>query len=91
MEKIARENLRSILRERGRRIASATFVKKDGTDRKILFRLGVKKHLRGGTNNVERDDRSYMTVYDMKHGGYRTINLRTVKTLSMDGKQYEVV
>jgi len=92
IHKLNRTNLRSKIEEvAGNKLVSVAFVKLDNQDRNMVFRLGVKKGLRGGQNKVEADDRSYMTVYDMKKGGFRTLNLKTVKTIRMGGKRYEVI
>jgi len=89
--KIARENVREKIKGQRNKLMSGVFIKVDNSERKMTFRLGVKKNLRGGQNNVEAEDRSYMTVYDMKAKGYRTLNLRTLKTIKMSGVTYEVV
>jgi len=89
--KIARENVRNFLEEKARkRVVSAVFTKLDGSDRTMTLRIGVKKNLRGGTNNVMALDRSYLTVYDMNKASYRTLNMRTVKSITSDGVKYIV-
>ncbi len=90
--KIARENLKTFLNNQARKhIVSAVFKKKDQSTRKMAFRLGVKKNLRGGTNKVEALERSYMTVFDMNKNDYRTLNLATVEKIKTDGVTYVVV
>lgn len=91
MKKIARENVKGKIQAQGNKLFAAVFTKKDGTERKMVARLGVKKALRGGTNNVVREDRSYMTVFDMQKKEYRTLNLRTLKEIKISGETYEVV
>ena len=90
MLKIARENVREKITGQKNKLMSCVFVKKDGTDRKMTFRLGVKQFLKGGQNKVEAEDRSYVTVYDMKAKGYKTLNLRTLKEIKIQGVKYEV-
>ena len=53
------------------KILSVTFIKKDGTIRVMNCRLGVTKHLKGGSSTL--DPEKYMTVYDLKSEGYRAI------------------
>lgn len=89
--KIARENVKVKIQGQKNKLMSGVFVKKDSTERKMTFRLGVKKDLRGGSNKVEAEDRSYLTVYDMKAKGYRTLNLRTLKEIKISGVRYDVV
>jgi len=91
MKKLARENVKTKIKNQGNKIFSAEFSKTDGTTRKVVARLGVKSHLRGGENKVVRDDRSYMTVFDMQKQEYRTLNLRTIKEIKIDGERYEVI
>jgi hypothetical protein len=92
MTKIARENTRRFIKKAAKKnIVSAVFIKKDGSERTITFRLGVKKNLKGGDNKVERLDRPYITVFDMQKDGYRTLNLRTVKQITVGGITYDVV
>lgn len=55
------------------------FVKKNGELRKMLCRLGVKKHLKSNAPSTTAHIDNYMTVYDVQNKGYRTINLDTVK------------
>ena len=57
------------------------FTKKDGTLRKMTARLGVKKHLKGGSKSFNDADFNYLTVFDLVKKGYRTVNLNTVTSL----------
>ena len=92
MKKIARENTRKFIKKTAKKgIISGVFIKKDGSERTMTFRLGVKKNLKGGENKVERLDRPYLTVFDMQKDGYRTVNLRTLKSITVNRVKYEVV
>jgi len=92
MKKIARENTRRFLKKHAKKgVVGVTFTKKNGEERTMSIRLNVKKNLAGGANTVERLDRPYLTVFDMKRDSYRTVNLRTLKTITVDGETYEVV
>ena len=53
------------------KIVSVTFLKKDGTIRVMNCRLGVTKHLKGGSSTL--DPTKYITVYDLQAKGYRAI------------------
>ena len=61
-------------------IFTATFVKKDGTIRKMVCRFGVKKHLRGGESTTAHIE-NLMCVFDMEKGAYRCINTDTLLSL----------
>lgn len=66
------------------------FIKKDGTIRQMNARLGVTKHLQGGELKYSPNDLGYVTVYDVKTKGYRTINLNTLTSLKVNGITYNV-
>jgi len=70
---------------RGGRIFSVIFTKKDGSERKMVCRKGVVKHLRGGQSTTKHI-KSLVTVYDTQAKGYRSINLKTLKMVKGRGK-----
>jgi len=72
-------NKEEIINLVGNKFFTISFVKKDGTLRKMNARLGVTKHLKGGKKSYNPDDFNYLTVYDLQKKGYRTINLSTIK------------
>jgi hypothetical protein len=63
------------------KFVTVTFLKKDGTVRKMNCRLGVTKHLKGGESTLDADQ--YVTVFDMAKGAYRAINRDTI--ISVEG------
>jgi len=69
------ETLKSV--SKGGRIFSVVFTKKDGSQRKMVCRKGVVKHLRGGKSTTKHI-KSLVTVYDTQAKGYRSINLKTL-------------
>jgi len=72
------------------KIFSCTFIKKDGSIRNMVARVGVHKNLKGGKNG-QSSKNSLVTVFDMLNGGYRMINLETITTLKIRGMHYQVV
>jgi len=52
---------------------SCEFTKKDGTNRKLRGRFGVKKHLKGGKLGYNANDMGLIPVYDMGVQDYRSI------------------
>ena len=70
----------------GSRIFSVVFTKKDGSERKMLCRTGVTKHLKGGVKKYDDDALNYLTVYDLRKKAYRTINLNTLTQLKANRK-----
>ena len=69
------EIVEKILASNGK-IFSVVFIKKDGTERTLTGRLGVKKHLHGGTSTLDAD--KFITVFDMQAKGYRAVNKDTI-------------
>jgi len=65
-----------------------TFIKKDETVRVMNARLGVKKHLKGGTLRYNPANYNLLGCYDMQNGGYRMINFDTIKQIKVDGKVF---
>lgn len=59
---------------------TVTFVKADGTVRKMNCRMGVTKHLKGGKSTL--DAAKYVTVYDMTKAAYRAVNRDTIIDIS---------
>jgi hypothetical protein len=60
------------------RIFSVTFVKKDGSLRKMTARLGVKKDLKGVGLSFDPASKQLVVVFDMHKRAYRMINLQTI-------------
>ncbi len=87
---ISRFKAIEFLRSTKGKIFSCEFIKKDGSLRKMVARLGVAKNLKGGKNGVSSKN-SLITVYDMAKQAYRMVNLETLQTVKIGGIVYEVV
>lgn len=74
----------------GNKIFSVEFTKKDGSLRKMVCRLGVKKHLKGGELGYDAEAMNYLTVFDLQSEEYRTINVNTLKSITFEGVTYEI-
>jgi hypothetical protein len=74
----------------GNQFFTVTFIKKDGTLRKLNGKLGVTKHLKGGKKSYDDSKFNYITVYDLANKGYRTVNLNTIKTINAQGLKVTV-
>jgi hypothetical protein len=70
------------------RIFFAVFMKKDGTERRMLARLGVKKYLHGGQLPWVPKDHDMITVFDMIKKEYRHINVSTMKLLKANKQTF---
>lgn len=68
----------------------ATFVKADGSERRLVGRTGAWRKTKGGRNNAE-DHHEYVTVWSRFDNGFRNINLNTLQEVRFGGKRYRVV
>jgi hypothetical protein len=59
---------------------SVSFIKKDGTERKMTARLGVKKDIKGVGLKFNPSERNLIVVFDIHKKAYRMINLSTILT-----------
>jgi hypothetical protein len=59
---------------------SVSFVKKDGTTRRMTARLGVKKDIKGVGLKFNPSERNLIVVFDIHKKAYRMINLSTILT-----------
>jgi len=70
--------IEKILNSNGK-IFTVTFIKKDGSLRTLNGRLGVTKHLKGGSSTL--DPNQYITVFDLKTKAYRAVNKFTIQSV----------
>ena len=68
-------------------IFSVTFTKKDGSIRKMVARLNVKKGVNGKGMAYNPIEKGLLPVYDMQKNGFRMINLSTVNELKIKGEE----
>jgi hypothetical protein len=81
------KKLEEVIEQSNGKILTVTFIKKDGTERVLNGRLGVKSHLKGGVSTV--DHNQYINIFDMQAGGYRNINRDTIKSVRVGGVEYQ--
>lgn len=74
----------------GGEIFSVKFLKKDGTLREMVARLGVTKHLTGQGAKYNASDYGLITVFDMQKKEYRNININTIKSVKINKKEYTI-
>lgn len=77
-----------ILRSTKGKVFSVVFIKKDGSERKLQGRLGVRKNLKGVGSNMQAH-KQYITVYEM-HDTYKNVNLSTICSVTFGGIHYNV-
>jgi len=64
---------------------SVTFVKKDGSVRKMTARLGVRKGVNGKGLAFNPSERDLMVVWDTGKKEFRMVNLKTINTMKIGG------
>lgn len=69
------------------KIFSATFIKKDGSVRRMNARLGVSKGVKGTGMKYDPVKKGLITVFDLKKNAHRMINLKTLQEFHC-GKQH---
>ena len=99
MKTITQDKAKQLIEENKNSIFSATFTKKNGENRLILARLGVRKGLKENAKPRPYDPNKYnlLCVYDMqqakqqqKPSPYRMINLNTLLTLNINKTKYKI-
>jgi hypothetical protein len=78
------QTIRNLLDNTDGRFFTVQFEKQNGDLRVMNCRGGVRRYLKGGTNNME-DKPQYYTVFDVRRKSYRTINLSTIQNIRIDG------
>jgi len=79
----------SIKNSKGK-IFTVTFIKKDGTQRVMNARLGVKAYLKGGELPYDPAKFNYLPVFDLRLKKYRILNLNTIQSLKVGGDVWKV-
>jgi hypothetical protein len=89
--KISKEELLNKIAEAKRKgcFFSVWFIKKDGSERRMTARFGVKKHLKGGKSTL--DESKFFTVYSCGDEDYRAVSKETVFKVKLGGVVYECV
>lgn len=67
------------------RFFSVCFIKKDGTERRMTARLGVRKGINGRGLKFKPEDRGLMVVWATDRNNYRMINLNTISSVKFNG------
>jgi len=75
--------LQSLIENSNGTFVTVTFVKKNGEQRVLNGRMGVTAGLKGGKSTI--DPTKFITIYDVKAGGYRSINRETILEVKVGG------
>ena len=88
---ISRENAGRMIKASKGKIFTVQNIKKDGSARKFNGRINVQKGVKGVGLPFNPDDHNLITIYDMKAGGFRMVNMTTVNKLTINKETYEVI
>lgn len=90
MTDINKEEAKALIYDSAGKVFSVDFTKKDGTLRHMNCRMGVTSHLKGGQLAYNPDEKGLIVCFDMQKEDYRMINVNTLQTLTINGKQYTI-
>jgi len=89
METITTDKAKELINQSNGRIFSATYIKKDLTERIMNCRIGKRyKSKTGKKAPYDPEKYNLKKVYDMKVKDFRIINLNTLITLSINKTKY---
>ena len=71
-------------------IFSVEFTKKNGENRLMIARLGVRKNVKGIGQNFNPDDFNLITAFDMQKDNFRMINCNSLISLKIRGTKYKI-
>ena len=88
--KISRKNLLEIIdRTAKSNFIGFTFIKKDGSERRLIGRFGVTKYLKGGKATL--DPNKFYIIFDLQKKEYRSIDKSRILSVRLNGINYEVI
>ena len=82
------DELKAMIKSTKGRFFSAEFIKANGSERKIIARVGCHIGVKGVLNRKQKEN--LVTVYEPKVKGYRTINLETLQHFKCGGFNWEI-
>lgn len=85
---VKRPLIKTLIATNQDKFIGVTFTKKDGEKRSLNGRLHV--HSKTGQAPTTAHIPKYLTIYDVKARGFRTINLETVESIRMKGGEFKV-
>ena len=83
-------NLKNMIRSTNGKIFRVNFIKKDGTARKMVCRIKVKKNVNGNGHRIGLAS-AVIRVFDMQKLAYRSIPLDRVINMLIAKQEYQIV
>jgi len=90
MKTINKHKAKELIKDSKGLIFAATFTKKDGTHRLMNARLKKYISKTGRAAPYKAEDYNLIPIYDMKSKGWRSLNLNTIITLSINKTKYKI-
>lgn len=87
---ISKAEAKYLIRSTRGKFFTVTFIKKDGSERVMNARLGVKAYLKGGELPYHPDDYNLIPVFDVQIKQYRMISVDTLKNIKIGNLEYNV-
>jgi len=72
-----------------KKIFSVTFIKKDGSLRKLNAMRGVRKGVKGVGHSFDPSEKNLLTVYDMQKLDFRFVNLNEIISFKANRKSFK--
>tara|TARA_R110002153_G_scaffold49742_2_gene140274 strand:- start:1075 stop:1350 length:276 start_codon:yes stop_codon:yes gene_type:complete len=88
MKTINRNKAKELIKESKGKIFAATFTKVDGSHRLMNARLKKYISKTGRKAPYKAEDYNLIPIYDMKSKGWRSLNINTLITLSINKTKY---
>ena len=88
MKTINKTTAKELIKESKGKIFAATFTKKDGSHRLMNARLKKYISKTGRKAPYKAENYDLIPIYDMKSKGWRSLNLNTLLTLSINKQKY---
>jgi hypothetical protein len=80
---LQRSTMAQVVKMAQNKFVGLTFTKKDGSIRRLNGRFNV--HSKTGTAPTVAKLKEYVTIYDVKNGGFRNVNLDTIHSVRTMG------
>ena len=81
---------KQLINENLNTIFSVEFTKKNGENRLMVARLGVRKNVKGIGQNFDPKDFNLITAFDMQKDNFRMINCNSLISLKIRGTKYKI-
>ena len=84
-----RSTISSVVKMAANKFIGVTFTKKDGSTRRLNGRFGV--HSKTAATPTTAGYKEYLTIFDVKSMGFRTINLDTISSIRTGGVELSLI